>query len=322
MKFPLVDIGIIFMMMYFAFKGWRQGYMYLLASVLSFVISFILAIRYAGDLSAFFQDITGIEHRLFGFSVFFFVAFIIEAITSEILSRLLSTVRIQIISHWVNKILGAVIAVAMGMTLISLFAFVAFHVPIRGFIKESLRSSFIVSKMIAVLERYGGPIPDMLRRSAKELTSFITVKTGSRDAIILDISVRQDRLSVDSVSEEQMLTLVNQERRIVGIQNLKPDQSLQVVARSYAKQMLFERFFSHYDKEGNDVSYRLSRYGVQFFLAGENLAYAPDLLSAHEGLMNSEGHRRNILDPKFQRIGIGIIDAGFWGKMVVQVFTD
>jgi uncharacterized protein YkwD len=52
------------------------------------------------------------------------------------------------------------------------------------------------------------------------------------------------------------------------------------------------------------------------------LALAPTLATAHTGLMNSEGHRANILEPKFKRVGIGVIDNGVYGKMFVQVFTD
>jgi len=46
------------------------------------------------------------------------------------------------------------------------------------------------------------------------------------------------------------------------------------------------------------------------------------LSTAHNGLMNSEGHRANILEPEFRKIGIGVIDNGVYGKMFVQVFTD
>jgi len=38
--------------------------------------------------------------------------------------------------------------------------------------------------------------------------------------------------------------------------------------------------------------------------------------------MNSPGHKRNILDPAFNKVGIGVIDGGVYGKMVTQVFTN
>jgi uncharacterized protein YkwD len=47
---------------------------------------------------------------------------------------------------------------------------------------------------------------------------------------------------------------------------------------------------------------------VRFVTAGENLALAPSLQIAHTGLMNSPGHRANILHRDFGRVGIGIMD--------------
>jgi uncharacterized protein YkwD len=70
------------------------------------------------------------------------------------------------------------------------------------------------------------------------------------------------------------------------------------------------------------VGDRLQEHNVRYFLAGENLALAPTLNTAHEGLMNSPGHRANILEKNFRRIGIGVIDNGVYGKMFVQVFAD
>jgi len=67
---------------------------------------------------------------------------------------------------------------------------------------------------------------------------------------------------------------------------------------------------------------RLDRAGIRYSFAGENLAMAPTLATAHNGFMNSEGHRANILEPKFRRGAVGVIDNGVYGKMFVQVFTD
>ena len=62
--------------------------------------------------------------------------------------------------------------------------------------------------------------------------------------------------------------------------------------------------------------------GVEFFIVGENLAFAPTLEIAHDGLMQSPGHRKNILEEEFERVGIGVIDGGSYGRMFVQVFAD
>jgi uncharacterized protein YkwD len=86
---------------------------------------------------------------------------------------------------------------------------------------------------------------------------------------------------------------------------------------------MWERqYFGHISPEGRDIGDRLNAAGIGYSLAGENLALAPTVTTAQNGLMNSEGHRANILEPKFKKIGIGVIDNGIYGKMFVQVFTD
>ncbi|KKR88441.1 MAG: SCP-like protein extracellular [Candidatus Gottesmanbacteria bacterium GW2011_GWA2_41_12] len=62
--------------------------------------------------------------------------------------------------------------------------------------------------------------------------------------------------------------------------------------------------------------------GIFYTEAGENLAFAPNVNIAHAGLMNSPGHRANILSPDFGKVGIGVIDGGIYGEMFVQKFTD
>jgi uncharacterized protein YkwD len=61
---------------------------------------------------------------------------------------------------------------------------------------------------------------------------------------------------------------------------------------------------------------------VKFLTAGENLALGRTLKICHEGLMNSPGHRANILNPSFGRLGIGIMDGGIYGLMISQEFRN
>ncbi|MBI3380168.1 CvpA family protein [Candidatus Gottesmanbacteria bacterium] len=79
---------------------------------------------------------------------------------------------------------------------------------------------------------------------------------------------------------------------------------------------------SHYNPEGQSPFDRMDKAGIHFTSAGENLALAPNVELAHQGLMNSPGHRRNILSPDFGKVGIGAIDGGIYGEMFVQEFTD
>jgi uncharacterized protein YkwD/uncharacterized membrane protein required for colicin V production len=322
MQIAWVDVVFIGIFLYFAFRGWTQGIIYLSASFLAFALSLFLALRYAGAVSAFLNDTFGISSKWAVFIGFFLVAFAAEALISEFLSRVLQKAPARLVQGSVSKVIGLVVSIASGVFLVGLFLFFLLLVPVRGTIKDDIRSSFIAPKILSFIEFYTGPLPNILKESAKELTKFMTVKPNSRESIELDVRVGEEDVATDYESEDQMAELVNMERQRAGAQILRVNQSMTDVARLYGKRMLLERFFSHYDVQGLDVSHRLEEAGVRFFIAGENLAYAPDLSTAYEGLMNSDGHRKNILDERFRRIGIGVIDAGVWGKMFVQVFAD
>ena len=104
--------------------------------------------------------------------------------------------------------------------------------------------------------------------------------------------------------------------------SLRFDASLQKIARLHSEDMFIRGYFSHYSPENETVAERAMKNDVNYMVIGENLAYAPDLELAHEGLMNSPGHRANILSPEFEKVGIGIMDGGVYGLMVTQVFSN
>jgi uncharacterized protein YkwD len=101
------------------------------------------------------------------------------------------------------------------------------------------------------------------------------------------------------------------------------DHQMQAVARDYAREMLIHGFFSHTSALDNSTpADRVERAGIDYLVVGENLAYAPDVYLAHRGLMNSPGHKANILSADYGRVGIGVIDAGIYGRMFVQQFKN
>jgi len=122
--------------------------------------------------------------------------------------------------------------------------------------------------------------------------------------------------------ENEMVILVNMERSKRGLKPLTTDPLLTRMARDHSLDMCQRRYFSHYSPDGEDVADRAEKAGLRYQLVGENLALAPDLMSAHEGLMESPGHRQNILSARYSRIGIGIIRDPSLGLFVTQNFAD
>lgn len=119
-----------------------------------------------------------------------------------------------------------------------------------------------------------------------------------------------------------MLAMVNEERAHEGLSPLTVDPDMRAVARAHSQDMWSRQYFSHEDLDGGSPFDRMRAGGVSFRTAGENLALAPTTAIAHRGLMNSPGHRRNIMEPAFGRIGIGVIDGGTRGMMFTQVFAN
>src|SRR5204862_6882910 len=117
-------------------------------------------------------------------------------------------------------------------------------------------------------------------------------------------------------------SLINQERTSQGLRAIEADPELTQVAGGHSADMFEGGYFSHNTPEGEDSFERMKDSGVKFRTAGENLALAPTLQIAHTGLMNSPGHRANILNPQFGRVGIGILAGGRHGLMVSQEFRN
>jgi len=119
-----------------------------------------------------------------------------------------------------------------------------------------------------------------------------------------------------------MLELINRERAANNLEPLEADPEMTEVARLHSADMFARSYFSHNTPEGKTPFERMRDQDVRYRTAGENLALAPTLQIAHTGLMNSPGHRANILQPRFGRVGIGILDGGRRGLMVTQNFRN
>jgi len=122
--------------------------------------------------------------------------------------------------------------------------------------------------------------------------------------------------------ERQMFQLVNQERARYGVPALRPNYELVKLARLKAGDMIEKNYFSHTSPTYGSPFDMMRQFGISYSYAGENLAGAPSVSMAHENLMNSSGHRRNILNSNFTEVGIGIVNGGPYGKMFVQMFIQ
>jgi uncharacterized YkwD family protein len=124
-----------------------------------------------------------------------------------------------------------------------------------------------------------------------------------------------------TANEKAMLDLVNKEREKAGLKPLAADLELVRLARMKSQDMIDKGYFSHTSPTYGSPFDMMKKAGISYKVAGENLAGASTVQQAHTSLMNSDGHRRNILNPNFDHIGIGIIEGGPYGMMFTQMFT-
>jgi len=122
-------------------------------------------------------------------------------------------------------------------------------------------------------------------------------------------------------AEREMLALINKARRGAGLAPLTFDGELAAVARGHSRDMVRNRFFGHISPRRGDLTARMKRAGLHAYAFTENLAQNRTVEGAHKGLMDSPGHRKNILDPRASRVGIGIVRDDSRGIMVTQNFA-
>ena len=101
---------------------------------------------------------------------------------------------------------------------------------------------------------------------------------------------------------------------------LRWDGILARAGRSHVADMYRHGYFGHEGRDGSTPGERISAAGAEYRWAGENLALAPNVRTAHARLMASTKHRAHILDVRFDRVGIGVM-IGRQGLLIAQEFT-
>ena len=126
--------------------------------------------------------------------------------------------------------------------------------------------------------------------------------------------------AVASSPEQQLLALINAERARFGLPPLRLDPTLSYLARLKSQDMVSLNYFGHYSPTYGYPYYMEYRAGIRArYMGAENIAAAGSVTMAHYLLMASPGHRRNILEPRFTDVGLGVV-PGRWGLTVTQLF--
>ncbi|SHN49129.1 CAP domain-containing protein [Desulfitobacterium chlororespirans] len=124
-----------------------------------------------------------------------------------------------------------------------------------------------------------------------------------------------------STQEQAMINEINKERAAAGLSPLQVDFRLVDVAQVKALDMKTNSYFSHTSPTYGSPFDMLKNAGIQYRSAGENIARNMSVDAAMTAFMNSDGHRKNILNPAYTHIGVGVVSSNS-GNYYVQIFAQ
>jgi len=216
-----------------------------------------------------------------------------------------------------DRALGVVPSILRTLVVTAVALSAAFVLPVGNDVRAAIDSSRIGQVLV---EQVAAAQPALAALSGGADTSpLLVTRLGADQSQQLNLPDGLV-LAPDPEAEAAMLVLVNDERTSRGLAALTLDPRLVPIARQHSEEMFRLKYFGHQSPVNGSPFDRLASAGVSYSRAGENLAYAQSLAVAHRSLMESPGHRDNLLQADFTRIGIGVISAGSYGRMFTQLF--
>lgn len=316
----LVDLAVLVVIALYALGGWRDGWLLSVVELAGFGLALFAALTFYGSAARQLMVWTPLPYGLAKPAAFLAIWVLADLVYGMVVRRALARLLIRRRRNPIDRLLGAwpgaVRGVLVATVLLMIAGTVPFPEPIASAYAESRFRQALGPRGSLMAEQFSG----VFGEAVQETLDLLTVKPESNERVDLPFSVAQ--AGVDAASEARMLELLNGERTARGLKPLQPDDRIREVARRHSADMFARGYFAHLNPEGKSPFDRMREAGVRFGAAGENLALAPNVEVAHTGLMNSEGHRANILNPAYGRVGIGVVDGGLHGKMFTQNFAD
>jgi uncharacterized protein YkwD len=301
-------------------RGWRQGFVVAALQLLVLAASVVLAFfayPYAAALLQGQADALGAWRAPLAFVASYAVA---QLILDALARRVVRAVPLPAHAHRGNRALGLLPGAASGLVHAMVAALLLLTLPLPAGWSALARQSALASRLAAPAPWLEAQLAPIFQPAVERTLQALTAPAEPHAT--RQLHYRLDNAKVRADLEARMLALVNAERAANGLPPLQADPALAEVARAHSRDMFARGYFSHANPEGQQASDRMRKAGVPYLVAGENLALAPTLAMAHQGLMNSPGHRDNILRPQYGRVGIGVLDGGGRGLMVTQNFRN
>ncbi|HXG86555.1 MAG TPA: CvpA family protein [Pyrinomonadaceae bacterium] len=320
MTFNFIDALLIFVILLGVFVGWNRGFIVGLLDLIRWVGGVLAGLCFYRTAADWLDSTTGwdaVWNQPLAFLLVVAATGLIVGFAGNLFLKRLSP---DIHRHRINRILGALPGFANGLITATLLSTLLFSLPLSDDFPENLSASRTADALAVYGEEIENALGPIFNPAAQRTLNRLIVEPQSTERVELPFKVESPRPRPDL--EAEMLELVNRERAANGIKPLAADPEMTEIARKHSADMFARGYFSHFTPENKSPFDRMREDAARYTIAGENLALAPTLSIAHTGLMNSPGHRANILRPQFGRVGIGVLDGGRRGLMISQEFRN
>ncbi|SIT93515.1 CvpA family protein [Pontibacter indicus] len=315
-----LDLLLILFVLFSAYLGWRRGFAFSLLDLVRWVGSLVLGFRLYPALADWLSRATDWNMYWIPPISFFVITVLSSMLIQFIGSLFLDHFSDEMHAHPVNKALGTLPGILSGVITIAIVSVLLLLLPLPDRFQDYVQTSSVAGRFGNYTHLAEDELNSVFDRVAERTLNELTIATQSEEFVELPFTT--DDFEPQPELEARMLELLNQERIAKGLKPLQPDTALTTVARRHAADMFSRGYFSHVSPEGASAADRIRAAHIPFRAVGENLALAPTLLIAHEGLMESPGHRANILHLRFGRVGIGVLESKSHGLMITQKFRN
>src|SRR3954467_8202613 len=282
-----VDVGILAIIGLFAVGGMRRGFLLGIVDLITFGLSLIVAARLGGLVADPLLG-RGLPAELAagaGFVIAAVVSLAVIGLAARVLLAPLGALGASTPLGWVNGVLGLLPGAVRGLAIAALVVLVASALPPELGLRERLAES-----------RLARPIAETGRKALD--AGLVWAGVDPRSLGILSQPPAAGSIDVpfssmiafapgnDSMAEQTLLELLNQERADAGLPPLQPDSALAQVGRAHGREMFALGYFGHVSPTTGSAADRLAAAGLIYPLSGENIALATGPEVAHEWLMN------------------------------------
>jgi uncharacterized protein YkwD len=314
-----VDVLLILAVVLSVWIGWLKGFLHACADLFTWIGALVLAFVCYPVLADKTEKSLG--PSLWVMPVTFLLCLFLFGVLLGWLVRLVfRRIHVSVFESRINHVFGMIPGLVNGLIWSTILSLLLLTMPFTNWLSKAAQTSRVADILTPPAEWLEDKLSPVFTEVIRKSMAKLTVEPHSEEMVQLGFSTTRVKERPDL--EQEMLEMVNEERQKEGLPALVADTALRRVAVAHSRDMMARGYFSHETPEHLSPFDRMKAAGIKYRTAGENLAIARTLKIAHSGLMRSPGHRANILQPAFRRLGIGIIDGGLHGLMISQEFRN